>query len=157
VGETADITDIEDRALRAAIGRALHAYEDTQRTGIAAAVIFNGTVVAIAENRVHQENDPTRHAEIVALGKAAGVLGPDRLGACTLISTLQPCEMCLAAIRFAGIGRIVFAARQEAVAAKYFVFPGLGIDDFCAAGDAFSYVGGVRENEVLHLYADGEE
>jgi len=154
---TQQITQIEDDALRMAISRALDAWRDEKRTGIAAAIIFNDTVVAIAENRVHQDQDPTHHAEIVALGKAAKVLSPEDLAQCTLISTLQPCEMCLSATRFAGIARIIFAARQGSVAGKYFVFPHLCIDDFCDASDPFTHIGGIRENEVIHLYIDGEE
>ena len=65
--------------------------------------------------------------------------------------------MCLSAMRFAGIKRVVFAARQEHVASKYFVFPGLKIADYAEAGEAFEHVGGVGEADVIHLYADGQE
>ena len=151
------VTRIEDEAMQSAIARALRAHEDSGRTGIAAAVIFNGKVIITAENHVNQNGAPPRHAEIVALNEAAEILSVDELASCTLISTLQPCEMCLSAIRFCGIERIVFAARKASVAGKYFVFPKLELEDFHAAGGAFSHVGGVREQEVVHLYADGEE
>lgn len=65
--------------------------------------------------------------------------------------------MCLAAMRFAGIQRVIFAATQANVVGKYFVFPELGIEDFKDAGGDFSYVGGVMETDVLHLYTDGTE
>jgi hypothetical protein len=68
---------------------------------------------------------------------------------------LQPCEMCLSAIRFAGISRIVFAARQANVPPKYFAFPHLRIEDF-QNGD-FVFAGGVGESSVLHLYENGDE
>jgi tRNA(Arg) A34 adenosine deaminase TadA len=152
-----DLTPTEHLALDAAITRALSAWREHGRTGIAAAIVFRDTIVTTAENQVHQDHDPTQHAEIVAIAKAAEVLSPQELSTCTLISTLQPCEMCLSAIRFTGIGRIVFAARQGSVAAKYFVFPKLTIDDFHAAGTPFQYFGGIREDEVIHLYATGEE
>ena len=94
---------------------------------------------------------------MVALSQATTLLGRKDLSDCTLISTLQPCEMCLAAMRFAGIRRVIYAATQANVAGKYFVFPGFGIQDFAGAGERFSYVGGVMEPDVLHLYAEGTE
>jgi len=151
------LTTLEDVALRAVIERALIAHHDSDRVGIAAAVIFEDKIIATAENEVHQTHNPTQHAEIVALRLATEALGQDDLSGCILISTLQPCEMCLAATRFAGIDRIIFSAQQENVAAKYFVFPKLKIADFCSAGTPFSYVGGVREEEVLHLYENAAE
>jgi len=93
----------------------------------------------------------------VALSAATTQLGRKDLSDCTLISTLQPCEMCLAAMRFAGIRRVIYAATQANVAGKYFVFPRLRIEDFAGAGEGFHYVGGVMEAEVLHLYEDGTE
>ncbi len=150
-----EISDAERKALCEAIGRALEAHRASGRTGIAAAIVQGDEVIETAENHVDQDCDPTRHAEMVALSAVTARLGRKDLSDCTLISTLQPCEMCLAAMRFAGIGRVVFAAQQANVAAKYFVFPGLGIEDFHAAGPSFGHVGGVMEEDVLHLYADG--
>ncbi len=153
-----DITEVEDKALRQAIARALDAHRSDGRTGIAAAIIHGDRVVVTAENEVDQYGDPTKHAEIVAINAASDKLGREALGDCVLVSTLQPCEMCLSAMRFAGIGRVIFAATKANVAAKYFVFPGFGIDDFQAASDStFTYAGGVHESDVLHLYADGTE
>jgi tRNA(adenine34) deaminase len=63
--------------------------------------------------------------------------------------------MCLSAIRFAGITRIIFAATQARVAEKYFAFPHLRIEDF--QNGAFEFAGGVDEALVLHLYAHGDE
>ena len=91
------------------------------------------------------------------LGKAAAKLKTTDQSGCTLISTLQPCEMCLSAMRFPGIERVILAARQVNVAAKYFMFPKLSIDAFEAAGAGFTHIGGLCEQDVLHLYADGEE
>lgn len=155
---TEKLTEAEDRALRAAIAQALDAHRSSGRVGIAAGIIYRGEVVVTAENKVDQTDNPTQHAEIVAITAASDKLGTEALAECTLVSTLQPCEMCLAAMRFSGIGRVVFAATQAKVAPKYFMFPGLGIDDFASACDnAFSYAGGVGESDVLHLYIDGEE
>lgn len=84
-------------------------------------------------------------------------MGTTDLSGCVMISTLQPCEMCLAAMRFAGIKRVIFGATQEKVAAKYFVFPYLSLADFQGAGTPFEAIGGQLEAELLPLYIDGQE
>lgn len=146
----------ERAAMDEAVTRALQAAQDSGKAGIAAAVLRDGQVIATGENEVHLHSDPTRHAEMVAISRAAATLDRTDLSDCTLISTLQPCEMCLAAMRFARIGRVVFAAAQAHVAPKYFVFPTLQIEDFGRSG-GFSWVGGLQEDRVLHLYAQGAE
>lgn len=153
---SADISPAERDAMDDAIRRALTARGETGKAGIAAAVMQGGRVIAMGENEVRLQADPTRHAEMVAITRAARELDTSNLSDCVLISTLQPCEMCLSAMRFVGIGRVVFAATQARVAAKYFVFPHLRIADF-KNGDDFTAIGGISEDRVLHLYATGEE
>lgn len=68
-----------------------------------------GEVIARGGNRVLRSNDPTAHAEVVALRAAGAVLGNYRLTGCTLYSTLEPCAMCAGAILHARIGRLVYA------------------------------------------------
>jgi tRNA(Arg) A34 adenosine deaminase TadA len=65
--------------------------------------------------------------------------------------------MCLSAMRFAGITRVIYCAQQENVAEKYFVFPKLKISDFASAGASFTHIGGVEEAAVIHLYENGDE
>lgn len=126
--------------------------------GIAALVARDGEILSEGLNEVHLDNDPTRHAEIVAIGRAAQALGRPDLSGATLYSSLQPCEMCVAAMRFAGIDRVVFAAMKPDVATKYFMFGGLDIADFRAASQApFEACGGLLAERVLDLYADGDE
>lgn len=150
------VSPAEQSAVVDAIQRALAARGESGKTGIAASVLRDGQTVATAENEVHLQCDPTKHAEMVAITRAADALGLTDLTRCVLISTLQPCEMCLAAMRFAGIRRVIFAATQARVAAKYFVFPHLTINDFLHGAD-FEAIGGVSEDLVLHLYATGDE
>lgn len=151
-----DITPAERRALSDAIDRALSAQHSSGKTGIAATILQGNRTLATGENEVHLQNDPTRHAEMVAIARAGHALGTPDLTGCTLISTLQPCEMCLAALRFAGITRVIFAATQARVAAKYFIFPGLDLAAFHAASPtAFETLGGTGEDRVLPLYRDG--
>lgn len=150
------VTQAERIALQDAIGRALMASKESGKSGIAASILREGKVIATGENEVHLQSDPTRHAEMVAITRAAQALQTPDLSGCVMISTLQPCEMCLAALRFAGMTRVIFAATQGRVAGKYFVFPHLGLNDF-QRGGGFDALGGICESQVLHLYATGEE
>ena len=118
-----------------------------------AAILRDGRELVRAENRVEQTDDPTRHAEIEAIAHAARQLGRQDLSGCTLLSSCQPCEMCLAAMRWAGISRLIFSATQGAVGDAFFQFPRLGIADYRAAcGGAFDYSGGHDEERALPLY-----
>lgn len=73
-----------------------------------ACIVRNGTIVAVAHNRVLVSGDPTQHAEVVAIGRAARLLGTHVLKGCTIYSTTEPCPMCFSAIHWAQIDRIVF-------------------------------------------------
>nr|WP_193186278.1 nucleoside deaminase [Nisaea sediminum] len=69
-----------------------------------------GRVLAAAGNRVEELNDPSAHAEILAIRAAAAKVGAPRLVECDLHVTLEPCPMCATAIGFARIRRLVFGA-----------------------------------------------
>ena len=74
------------------------------------AVISNdGIIIAEAYNSVVLNNDPTAHAEILAIRKASATLKSHNLGECTLYSSCEPCPMCLGAIYWAGIKKVVYA------------------------------------------------
>lgn len=76
-----------------------------------------GNVIARAGNRTLERKDPTAHAELLAIRAAAGILGSERLVDCDLFVTLEPCAMCAAAISFARIRRLYFAAGDEKMGA----------------------------------------
>jgi tRNA(adenine34) deaminase len=101
------MTDLE--LMRAALEEA-RAAEAAGEVPIGVVVQFEGEIVARGQNRVLRDNDPTAHAEIVALRAAAHAIGNYRLGGCTLVSTLEPCPMCAGAMIHARIDRLVFAA-----------------------------------------------
>ena len=69
-----------------------------------------GAVVARAGNRTVADQDPTAHAELIAIRQAAAALGSERLTDCDLYVTLEPCTMCTAAMSFARIRRLYFGA-----------------------------------------------
>lgn len=77
---------------------------------VGAALVREGKIVARAGNRTIELNDPTAHAEMLALRAAANTIGGERLADCDLYVTLEPCPMCAAAIGFARIRRLVFGA-----------------------------------------------
>ena len=77
----------------------------------------SGEVLATAGNRTLEDRDPTAHAEILAIRAAAKALGSERLTNCDLYVTLEPCAMCAAAISFARIRRVYFAAGDEKMGA----------------------------------------
>jgi tRNA(adenine34) deaminase len=76
----------------------------------AVVVAPDGRMVARAGNRTRELNDPTAHAEILALRAACAAAGSERLPGYDLYVTLEPCPMCAAAISFARIGRLYFGA-----------------------------------------------
>lgn len=73
-------------------------------------VIKDGEIVALGRNRNLLDNDPTAHAEIIALRQAAARLGNHRLIGCTLYTTIEPCSMCAGALIHARISRLVYGA-----------------------------------------------
>lgn len=77
---------------------------------VGAVVVLEGEVVARAGNRTRELNDPTAHAEILAIREACRVLGMERLVGHDLYVTLEPCPMCAAAISAARIGRLYYGA-----------------------------------------------
>ena len=96
-------------SLHAAIAEA-HAAEAAGEVPVGAVVVHENKIIGRGQNRVLRDNDPTAHAEIVALRQAAAALKNYRLSGCTLYVTLEPCAMCAGAILHARTGRLVYAA-----------------------------------------------
>lgn len=94
-----------DRALE--LGRAAAAAGEVP---VGAVVTRNGAIVGEAHNAPRDLHDPTAHAEILAIRRAAESLGTERLTECDLWVTLEPCAMCAGAIVHARIGRLYYAA-----------------------------------------------
>ncbi len=77
---------------------------------VGAVVVKDGRIIARAHNQVEMLQDPTAHAEIIAIGAAANHIGSWRLKGCTLYVTLEPCPMCAGAIVLSRLDRLVFGA-----------------------------------------------
>lgn len=85
------------------------AHEDVP---IGAVIVRGGEVIAAARNERELRNDPTAHAEIIALREAARVVGSWRVLDAAVYVTLEPCAMCAGAMVLARVGRVVFGARD---------------------------------------------
>jgi len=79
----------------------------------AAAVVRDGRVVAEGVNRVTRDLDPTAHAEVVAIRAACRAVGDHVLNGCVLVSSCEPCPLCLAAALWARVDRVVYAADRD--------------------------------------------
>jgi tRNA(adenine34) deaminase len=93
--------------------RALQAAEEAAERGevpVGAVVARGEEVLAVAANEREATKDPTAHAELLAIRRAANTIGGWRLTGCTLYATLEPCPMCAGAAHAARIDRLVYAA-----------------------------------------------
>ncbi|HET6212349.1 MAG TPA: nucleoside deaminase [Micromonosporaceae bacterium] len=97
------------RALTVAAAQALSGVRGDAPVG-AVVIGPDGSELAVGRNERELTGDPTAHAELVALRRAAAVRGTWRLDACTLVVTLEPCTMCAGALVLARIGTLVFGA-----------------------------------------------
>ncbi|MEV5199079.1 tRNA adenosine(34) deaminase TadA [Streptomyces sp. NPDC053720] len=73
----------------------------------------DGTLLATGHNEREATADPTAHAEVLAVRRAAAALGRWRLSGCTLVVTLEPCTMCAGALVQSRVDRVVYGARDE--------------------------------------------
>lgn len=78
-----------------------------------AVIVRNGEVVATGTNRVTANNDPTAHAEVSAIRTACAKVQNFKLEGCTCYTSCEPCPMCLSALYWAGIERIVYGNTKE--------------------------------------------
>ena len=76
-------------------------------------IVHEGRIIGRAHNQREQLNDPTAHAEMIAVTQAAAALGTWRLNNCTVYVTIEPCPMCAGALVLARVARLVFGARDD--------------------------------------------
>jgi len=86
---------------------------DAGEVPVGAVIVRDGRILAVAGNRTLRDRDPTAHAELLAIREACARLKTERLVDCDLYVTLEPCAMCAAAISFARIRRLYYAAADE--------------------------------------------
>ncbi len=95
-----------------ALKEARIAYEE-EEIPIGAVVVMNNTIVARGHNMTERLNDPTAHAEMIALTAAFNALGSKYLPDATLFVTVEPCSMCAGAAYWSKVGRVVYGAEDE--------------------------------------------
>ncbi|MCY3833771.1 MAG: tRNA adenosine(34) deaminase TadA [Chloroflexi bacterium] len=136
------ITEADRAWMRLALREAERAL-DSQDVPIGAIAVHRGAIIGRGHNRREADQDPTAHAEIIAMRAAAAALGSWRLDDVTLYCTLEPCAMCAGAMVLARLPRLVYGA----------IDPKAG-----AAGSIFDLTRHHRLNHRLHvdggLYAD---
>jgi tRNA(Arg) A34 adenosine deaminase TadA len=109
----------EQEAMRLAIHKGQEAIAAGQ-SPFAAVIVRGDDVIAVTHNTVWRDTDPTAHAEVNCIRAAAAALRTIALHGCTLFSTTEPCPMCLSAIHWAKIDRVVYgAAIADATAAGF--------------------------------------
>jgi tRNA(adenine34) deaminase len=95
-----------------ALKEAKKAFED-EEIPVGAIVVLNEKVIAHGQNMVEKLNDPTAHAEMIALTSAFNLIGSKFLPEATLYVTIEPCLMCAGAIYWSRIGKIVYGADDD--------------------------------------------
>lgn len=106
--------------MEAALRAAQRAHDDGE-VPVGAIVVYNGQIIAEGWNRNLTGNDPTAHAEIIALREAGAIVGNHRLGDCELFATIEPCPMCAGALVHARIKRLVYGADDPKAGAVHSV------------------------------------
>ena len=102
----------DERWMRSALAAA-QAAAAVGEVPVGAVVVRHGEALATTANRTLRDQDPTAHAETLAIRAAAAALGRWRLDDCTLVVTLEPCAMCAGAIVLARLERVVFGAWDD--------------------------------------------
>lgn len=105
-------TESDTRWMRQAVAAGVEAGERGE-VPVGTCIVVGETILAVAGNRTRTDQDPTAHAEIVALREAAHKVGNYRINDAVVYSTLEPCVMCAGALIQARVKRLVYGARDE--------------------------------------------
>ncbi len=122
--------------MQEALKQAKIAFEEDE-VPVGAVVAYGNKIIGKGYNQVEKLNDPTAHAEILAITAACNFLGSKYLDKCTLYVTLEPCMMCTGAIREAQLQKVIFAASDTSHRKL--------------APDLFEISGGLLEEEASKL------
>ncbi|TGE36526.1 tRNA adenosine(34) deaminase TadA [Desulfosporosinus fructosivorans] len=133
--------------MHVALRQAQMAFEQGE-VPIGAVIVLNGQVIALAHNEREQKNDPTAHAEVLVIQRAAKVLESWRLTDATLYVTLEPCPMCAGAIMQSRIKQLVFGAMDLKGGATGSV---MNVLDYTLWNHRVDVVAGVLEEECSDI------
>ncbi len=138
------------RFMRCALEEARKAAERGE-VPVGAVVVRGEEILAAAYNERETTKDPTAHAELLALRRAAARTGSWRLTGCTLYTTLEPCPMCAGALHAARISRLVYAAPDPKAGAAGTLYD-LPADP--RLNHTYPYTSGTLQNEAIALLRD---
>ncbi len=111
------MTEQDKNFMREAIALSFKGMKNGEGGPFGCVIVKNGVVIGRGNNRVTSTNDPTAHAEVVAIRDACKHLSSFQLDGCTIYTSCEPCPMCLGAIYWARPDRIVYACTREDAAA----------------------------------------
>lgn len=142
-----NMLDLDEDFMREALIEAEAACKDGE-VPVGAIIVLEGRVIARGRNGMIGANDPTAHAEIVALRNAASTIGNYRLTGSTMYSTIEPCAMCAGALVHARVERLVFGANDPKAGAVETHF---GICNAEFLNHQVSVEGGILEGECRRV------
>ena len=116
-----DLLQLHSRWMRFAYEEARAAFEEDE-VPVGAVIVYQDRIIAAAHNQRETLNDPTAHAEMIAITQAAESLGSWRLSDCVLYVTLEPCPMCAGAIIQSRIPLVIYGTRDEKAGACHSLF-----------------------------------
>ncbi len=138
---------MHERFMRAALAEARRA-DAAGEVPVGAVVVVGGEIAGTGFNQPIGTNDPTAHAEVVALRAAGRALGNYRLDGATIYVTVEPCLMCVGAMVHARLGRLVYGARDPRVGAASLLRRRPGLNH------RVSVTGGVEAKHCAELLKD---
>ena len=115
---------------------------------VGAVIACGGKIVARAHNEREKRGDPTAHAEMLAMQRAAQAIGKRRLTGCTLYVTLEPCPMCAGGIAMSGLEQVYFGAYDVRMGCAGSVY---ALPEDAALGTSVPCMGGLLEEECAQL------
>lgn len=136
--------------MKAALREAERAFEANE-VPVGAVVVRGNVIVGRGHNMVERLEDPTAHAELIAITAACSTMGTKRLTGCTLYVTLEPCPMCAGATVLARLDRIVFGAFDEKAGAASTLF---NIPQDPRLNHRAEIISGIEEERCVDLLQD---
>ena len=123
-------------------------------SAVGSIIVENNTVIGVGRNLVGASNDPTAHAETVALRETAAALGRSDFSGCALYTTFQPCPMCSGAIMVSGISTVVMGARPNPGESQYGDFSVEKLFQESGWGSKIEVVSGILTEECWKIRRD---
>jgi tRNA(adenine34) deaminase len=123
-------------------------------SAVGSIIVENNTVIGVGRNLVGASNDPTAHAETVALRETAAALGRSDFSGCALYTTFQPCPMCSGAIMVSGISTVVMGARPNPGESQYDDFSVEKLFQESGWGSKIEVVSGILTEECWKIRRD---